>query len=62
MVTVTDGTTGGPVSGASVDGVTTGADGKATVTFNTVGVKRLKALRSDFIRSNALSVAVRETG
>ncbi|MGH8887786.1 MAG: hypothetical protein ACRDYX_21980 [Egibacteraceae bacterium] len=62
VVTVTDGTTGGPVSGASVDGVTTGADGKATVTFNTVGVKRLKALRSDFIRSNALSVAVRETG
>lgn len=58
VVTVTDGTTGGPVADARVDGATTGADGKATVTFDTAGAKRLKAERSDFIRSNALSVMV----
>jgi hypothetical protein len=50
--------TGKPILGATVDGTTTDIDDKATLTFDTVGVKRLKAERSDAIRSNALSVVV----
>ena len=57
-VTVTDGTTGVPVSGAVIDGVTTGADGTATLTFPKKGVFEYKATRADSLRSNALYVAV----
>ena len=57
-VTVTDGATGLPLAGATVNGATTGPDGEAGVTFDHVGVKRLKAERSDSIRSNALYVFV----
>lgn len=57
-VTVTDEMNGRPIAGATVNGSTTGADGKATVTFDTVGVKRLKAERADAIRSNSLYVMV----
>jgi hypothetical protein len=57
-VTATDEMIGKPISGATVGGATTGTDSKATVTFDTVGVKRLKAERSDSIRSNALVVVV----
>ncbi len=57
-VTVTDGASGEPVSGATVDGTTTGADGTATVTLDEAGGARLKAERSGAIRSNSLFVEV----
>jgi hypothetical protein len=49
---------GGPVAGAEVGGVITDAEGRATLRFDTPGLKRLKAQRSDAIRSNALDVCV----
>jgi hypothetical protein len=64
-VTVTDGQNGQPIAGAAVgpvnnmtSGGTTDANGQATVTFERRGVKRLKAERSDSIRSNSLYVRV----
>lgn len=58
VVTVTDGTTGVAVPGASVGGQTTGADGKATVVFDNKGVQKLKAERADSLRSNAAYIVV----
>ncbi len=58
VVTVTDGMTDVPVGGAMIDGVTTAADGTATLTFGETGVFEYKATRSDSLRSNALYVAV----
>jgi hypothetical protein len=64
-VTVTDGQSGQPISGATVGpanntgSVTTGAGGTAQVAFTNLGLKRLKAERADSVRSNALSVLVR---
>jgi hypothetical protein len=55
-VTVTDGTTGSPVRGATVGGTATRADGEARLSFDSPGLKRLKAERPDSIRSNALVV------
>jgi len=64
-VTVTDGQNGQPIAGATVGpvnnvatGGTTDANGHAAITFNRRGVKRLKAERSDSIRSNSLYVRV----
>jgi plastocyanin len=57
-VTVTDGSTGAPASGAVIDGVTTDAGGKATLTFPKRGIFTYKATRSDALRSNALVVVV----
>lgn len=57
-VTVTDGMTGVPVSGATVGGATTNQAGVATITIDTPGVTVLKAERSDSIRSNAVDVSV----
>lgn len=57
-ITVTDGTTGVAVQGAVIDGVTTDANGKATLTFPNAGVFQYKATRDDSLRSNALRVAV----
>lgn len=57
-VTVTDGSTGAPAQGALIDGVTTDANGKATLTFPKRGVFEYKATRTDSLRSNALLVAV----
>jgi hypothetical protein len=57
-VTVVDGQSGSPVAGAAVGGTLTGPDGKATVTFSSTGVQRLKAERADALRSNALAVCV----
>ena len=57
-VTVTDGLKGTPAQGAVIDGVTTDANGKATLTFPKPGVFTYKATRSDAIRSNALLVVV----
>lgn len=60
---VVDGQDGGDVSGAKVEGSgTNGADsdggGVARVTFDSPGVKELKADRDDSIRSNELQVCV----
>lgn len=57
-VTVTDGTTGVPIGNATIDGVTTDANGKATLVFPKSGAFEYKAERSDSIRSNALYVVV----
>ena len=57
-VKVTDGSTGVAIAGAVIDGVTTDANGDATLTFGEIGVFKFKAERSDAIRSNALVVAV----
>jgi hypothetical protein len=60
-VTVTDGT-GSPLSGATVGGAMTGADGKATLSFAEAGVHRLKAERADSVRSNSLTLCVDPPG
>lgn len=57
-VTVTDGQDGTAIPGAAVGGQTTGSSGTATLTFNSTGVKHVKADRSDSVRSNALNVCV----
>jgi hypothetical protein len=57
-VRASTGTDGGPVAGASVGGAATGDDGRATVRFDTSGLKRIKASAPDAIRSNALDVCV----
>jgi hypothetical protein len=51
-----------PAPGATVAGATTGADGKATVSFDTPGVKRFKAEKAGAIRSNAAEVCVYAPG
>jgi hypothetical protein len=51
-----------PAAGASVAGGTTGGDGSAQVSFDSSGVKRLKATRSDAVRSNAAEVCVYAPG
>jgi hypothetical protein len=55
---VVDGQNGSAVQGASVAGTTTDAGGDARPTFSTVGTYRLKAEKSDSVRSNALTVCV----
>jgi hypothetical protein len=45
-------------SGATVDGQTTGADGTASISFDSPGVQHLKAERSGSIRSNGETVCV----
>ena len=57
--TVTDGRTGEPLSGATVAGSSTDSKGQVTLTFNEPGTQRLKAERSDSVRSNAVRVEVR---
>jgi hypothetical protein len=57
-VTVTDGQDGSKIAGASVGGTLTGADGTAALSFDSPGLKRLKAERADSVRSNAVAVCV----
>ena len=65
-VTVKDGQNAQPIANATVGPInntgsaTTDANGKAQVTFQSRGLKRLKAERSDSIRSNALRVVMVE--
>jgi hypothetical protein len=61
-VTVTDTQNDTPAANASVHGATTGADGVASLTFKEEGIYRLKAERSDAIRSNALVVCADPAG
>lgn len=57
-ITVTDGSTGAAIQGAVIGGVTTDADGKATLTFPKTGAFQFKATRADSLRSNAVRVIV----
>jgi hypothetical protein len=57
-VSVVDGQDGSPIAGSSVNGTPTGSDGKASLSFATPGIYRLKAERPDSIRSNAISLCV----
>jgi hypothetical protein len=61
-VSVTNGQTGAAVQGATVAGMQTGAEGRATVTSSSTGVLRLKAEAPAAIRSNAVNVCLSETG
>jgi hypothetical protein len=61
-VQVTDTQTAQPAANASVNGTTTGSDGVATLTFNEEGIYRLKADRSDAVRSNTLIVCADPAG
>ena len=62
QVEVTDGATGEAIPGASVEGVLTGADGLATLSYPTAGMKQPKATRFDSVRSNAAPICVYEPG
>jgi hypothetical protein len=61
-VRVTDGRTGEPIEGATVGpvnngpGVTTNTQGEAFLAFSTSGKHRVKAERSDSIRSNSIVI------
>jgi hypothetical protein len=61
-VQVTDGSNGDPQSGATVGEATSGSDGRATLTFATEGIYRLKAEKPDTIRSNTLVLCVDPPG
>jgi hypothetical protein len=60
--TVTDGTTGVIISGATVsDGketATTASDGTVTIKFTSPGIKTFKASRDDSLRSNGVPITV----
>lgn len=57
-LTVTDGSTGAPISGATVDGRSTDAYGHVSIVFVKVGLKGVKAERDDSLRSNQLEILV----
>jgi hypothetical protein len=59
---VTDGGTGAPQPGATVNGVPTGPDGRATLAFQTTGIYRLKAEKPGSIRSKAIALCVDPPG
>jgi len=58
VLTVTDGQTGNPVAGATVNGGTTDASGHVTVTFTHPGLQKVKATKANTIRSNQLTIVV----
>lgn len=57
-LTVTDGSTGSPVAGADVNGQTSDANGHVSITFKSRGAQKVKAEKSDSIRSSALKIIV----
>ena len=57
-VTVIDGRSGNKTRGASVAGVKTNADGKATLYFSKPGFYQFKAHRTGDVRSNAMNITV----
>lgn len=57
-LTVLDGTTGVPVSGAEVNGFVSDAEGHVSVVFHNAGVQGVKAEKDDSIRSNLLRLVV----
>jgi len=58
ILTVTDGQNGSPVAGAEVNGQTSDANGHVSVTFKSPGAQKVKAEKSDSIRSDALMIVV----
>ncbi len=61
-VYVTNGTDGKPVESATVSGTATAADGSASVSFSSPGLRTLKAKKPGSIRSNALRICVSDSG
>ena len=57
-----DGFKGSPAAGATVAGRATGSDGSATMSFAQKGIYRLRADRSDAVRSNAIVLCVDPPG
>jgi hypothetical protein len=57
-VKTTDAATGEPLADVDVRGSKTGGDGMTHLTFDQVGIYRLKAERADSVRSNALVVCI----
>lgn len=57
-LTVTDGRNGTPVAGALVEGGTSDANGKVSVTFGAVGTKVFKAEKANAIRSSRFEIVV----
>ena len=57
ILTVTEGQTGNPVTGASVNGATTDANRKVSVIFTQVGTQEVKATKTG-ARSNQITVQV----
>ena len=62
QVQVTDGSNGVPQDGATVAGTATGPDGRATLTFSSEGIYRLKAEKPNTIRSNSVVLCVDPPG
>ena len=58
VFTVTDGQTGNPISGATFNGLITNSQGQVTYVATQAGNFRIKATRSDSIRSNAAMITV----
>lgn len=56
--TVSDGQSGVRIAGASFNGATSDSNGQVTVTFPAAGTYRVKATRSDSIRSNGVIITV----
>ena len=61
-VRVVDGQDGTAVPAATVNGATTGADGRASLTFANAGIYKLKAERADSVRSNSITLCVDPPG
>jgi hypothetical protein len=57
-LTVINGATGDPIEGATVDGVRTNSAGVAEITFESPGLRKLKAEAADCLRSNIIRVLV----
>jgi hypothetical protein len=51
-----------PIEGATVGGATTNSNGVATITFQSAGIKTLKAEARCAVRSNAINVTVSTQG
>ena len=62
QVKVVDGASGEAIAGAAIEGELTGADGLATLAYDSPGLKTPKATRADSVRSNAASVCIYEPG
>jgi hypothetical protein len=60
--TATDVASGAPVAGATIGGATTGADGRASVSFANPGIYILKADRPGLVRSRGVRVCVDPPG
>ena len=58
VLTVTDGQSGSPVAGAKVDGQTSDANGHVSLTFAKIGLQKVKAQKSDSVRSSQFDIEV----